>query len=277
MITLAIAQTRPVYLDPAANHAAALDLIRSVEADVYLLPELYLSGYAFSSNDEVREVALSPDNPYFDELEAFSAERGCAICGGYAEAGADDPGGETARAGGDVFNSAFFIGDGKLLANYRKSHLFYREKEFFTPGDTGFIVVEYRGVQFGIMVCFDWIFPESARTLALAGAQVILHPANLVLPWCQRAMFARAVENRVFIATANRVGRETNAQGDDLTFTGQSQAVTPEGEYVLEFTDREVGIRTVRIVPGEADQKLLNQFNDVLADRRPDMYRPLRP
>jgi predicted amidohydrolase len=132
--------------------------------------------------------------------------------------------------------------------------------------------VEYRGARFGMMICFDWIFPESARSLAILGAQVILHPANLVLPYCQRAMFARSVENRVFVATANRVGRETNAFGDDLHFTGGSQVVTPDGEYVLTLNDSESAIRSVRIDPSLADKKALNEFNTILQDRRPELY-----
>lgn len=264
MLTIAIAQTEPVFLDVKANHARAAELIRSVSADIYLLPELYFSGYAFSTRDEVERCAFGLDNPYFEELAELSRERGIAICGGYAEL--------DHAAGGAIYNSAFLIGDGTLLANYRKTHLFFREHDFFAPGDTGFIVTEYRGVRLGLMICFDWIYPESARTLALSGAQIILHPANLVLPYCQRAMFARAVENRVFVATANRVGREDNAFGDDLTFTGGSQLVTPEGEYVLTFDSTESGIRSVAVDPAAADRKALNDYDTILRDLRPAMY-----
>lgn len=261
MISIAVAQTAPAFLDAGANHSGAIDLIGEVDADLYLFPELYLSGYAFSTEDEVRRCALRPDNPIFDQLKRLSSERGIAVCGGYVEA-----------SGGALYNSAFLIGNGQILSNYRKTHLFFREKEFFTPGDSGFQVVEYLGVRFGMMICFDWIFPEAARSLALRGAQVILHPANLVLPYCQRAMFARAVENRVFVATANRVGTESNAFGDELTFTGRSQLVTPGGEYVLTFDDGEVAIRSVEIDPAAAAEKQLNPYNDVLGDRRPGMY-----
>lgn len=267
MLTIAIAQTRPGFLNPDVNHQTAIEMIRSVTADVYLFPELYLSGYTFSAMDEVEQSALQTDNRYFDDLKALSAEKGVAICGGYAEAGAG-PG--YARP---VFNSSFFIGDGELIANYRKTHLFFRETQFFTPGDTGFSVFDYRGVKFGMMICYDWFYPESARTLAMLGAQVILHPANLVLPYCQRSMYARCVENRVFVATANRVGSETNTFGDDLTFTGGSQLVTPHGEYSLTFNETEIGIRSVRLEPEEADEKALNEFNRLFADRRPELYR----
>jgi len=74
------------------------------------------------------------------------------------------------------------------------------------------------------MICFDWIFPEAMRTLALMGAQIVLHPANLVLPYCQDAMVTRCIENRVFEITANRIGVERG-----LKFTGASQITAPGG------------------------------------------------
>ena len=261
MLTIAIAQTHPTFLDTFANYEDAFELIESVHADVYVFPELFLSGYTFSSQDEVDSIALPQHNRYFDGLKKLSEERKIGICGGYAEAT------DTA-----VYSSAFFIADGELVTNYRKAHLFYRETQFFTPGETGFSVFEYRGTRFGIMVCFDWIFPEAARSLAMLGAQVILHPSNLVLPYCQRAMYARAVENRVYIATVNRVGSESNTLGDDLTFTGASQIVTPTGNYILTFGETERAIRTVSIDPAAADEKKLNQFNTVLAEVRPELY-----
>ena len=261
MLTLAIAQTRPKFLDTFANYEDAFELIESVHADIYLFPELFLSGYTFSTSDEVEEVALPQHNRYFDGFKKLSEERGIGICGGYAEAT------DTA-----FYNSSFFIGDGKLLSNYRKTHLFYRETQFFSPGDSGFSVFEYKGARLGMMVCFDWIYPEAARSLAILGAQVVLHPSNLVLPYCQRAMYARAVENRVYIATANRVGSESNTLGDDLTFTGGSQVVAPTGSYILTFGETERAIKTVGIDPTAADEKSLNQFNTLLADVRPEMY-----
>lgn len=278
MLKIAVAQTSPAFLDIARNYQSALELIGSVEADVYLFPELFLSGYTFSTHEEVARVALEQDNFYFDGFKKLSEERGIAICGGYAEvagpSGGPVHGGREAgsRPGETFYNSSFFIGEGKLKSHYRKAHLFFRETQFFAPGDSGFSVVEYRGVRFGMMICFDWIFPEAARSLALLGAQVILHPSNLVLPYCQRAMFARAVENRVFVATANRVGSESNTQGDDLTFTGASQVVAPNGEYLLSFSDTETAIKSIEIDPTAADNKSLNQFNTLFKDRRPELY-----
>ncbi len=260
-IKIAIAQTEPAFLDVAANVERAADLLAGTGADVVVLPELCTSGYTFADPDEVRAVSIGPDDAVLLPLYTLSRDRSMGICGGYAE-----------RAGDRYFNSAFFIGDGALIANYRKTHLFSHEKEFFSPGDTGFSVFSYKGARFGMMICFDWFFPEGARTLALSGAEVILHPANLVLPYCQRAMFARAVENRVYTVTANRVGTEENG-GRRNAFTGGSVVVSPTGNYLMELDTHTEQCRTVRIEPAEARDKKVTPINDLFGDRRPQYYK----
>jgi len=259
-ITVAVVQTNPAFLDVAANVGRAAALLAGTRADVAVLPELFTSGYTFANRDEVRAVSIESDSTALQPLYDLSREHSMGICGGYPE-----------RSGGRYFNSAVFIGDGALVANYRKTHLFSREKEFFSPGDTGFSVFSYGGTRFGMMICFDWFFPEAARTLALSGAEVILHPANLVLPYCQRAMFARALENRVFTVTANRVGTEENA-GRRNTFTGGSVVVSPTGEYLLEMDKHTEEHRTVRIEPAAASDKKVTPLNTLFAARRPRLY-----
>ena len=81
------------------------------------------------------------------------------------------------------------------------------------------------------MICFDWFFPETARSLALLGADIIAHPANLVLPYCQKAMITRCLENRVFAVTANRIGQEKRGE-DDFQFTGASQIISYDGKVL---------------------------------------------
>ncbi len=260
-ITLVVVQINPVFLDVPSNIRKAVAFLEKTRADVAVLPELFTSGYTFTRVDEVRGASIAPDDPVLRPLYDLSRERSMGICGGYAE-----------RAGDRLFNSSFFIGDGRLVADYRKTHLFSHEKEFFSPGDTGFSVFTYRGTRFGMMICFDWFFPEAARTLALLGADVILHPANLVLPWCQRAMFARAVENRVFIATANRVGTEMNGDRRNV-FTGGSVLVSPVGEYLLEMDRQREQCETIEIDPAAARDKRVTPLNDLFSDRRPEFYK----
>jgi predicted amidohydrolase len=159
---------------------------------------------------------------------------------------------------------------GDVIGTYRKVHLFDREKDLFEPGDRGFTVVAVSGVRLGLMICFDWIFPETARALSLMGAQVICHPANLVLPHCPQAMITRCVENRVFAITANRVGIEARA-GEELRFIGTSQVISPRGEVLVRAGGDEV-IQIIDIDPAAADDKMVTRVNHVLADRKPAFY-----
>jgi predicted amidohydrolase len=126
------------------------------------------------------------------------------------------------------------------------------------------------------MLCFDWIYPEAARALSLKGADVIAVPSNLILPWCQRAMVIRAVENRVYTVVANRHGTEARGGGQEaLTFTGGSQIVAPDGEILASLGADEDGDASAEVDPAEARDKRVTPENDILADRRPSFYRTL--
>jgi predicted amidohydrolase len=125
------------------------------------------------------------------------------------------------------------------------------------------------------MICFDWWFPESARVLALEGADIICHPANLVLSQCQQAMTTRSLENGVFSATANRVGSEARGGKPPLIFTGKSQILDCWGQVLTRLTEVETGVSVVDIDVIQARDKKLTARNDRFADRRPEFYDPL--
>ncbi|MEM1118224.1 MAG: nitrilase-related carbon-nitrogen hydrolase, partial [Bacteroidota bacterium] len=146
----------------------------------------------------------------------------------------------------------------------------------FTPGDSGFQVWTVtdrrrRSYRLGVMVCFDWFFPEAARTLALAGADVIAHPSNLVLPHCPDAMRFRALENGVFTATANRIGTESNGR-EDLTFIGRSVLCGPDAQVLAEAPPDTEAVVSAEIDPHRARETALNRYNDRRTSRRPDLY-----
>ena len=152
------------------------------------------------------------------------------------------------------------------------------EFKFFKPGDLPFGTVEISGefgrVNIGMMICYDWTFPEAARTLALEGAQLICHPSNLVMPYCQKAMYARALENHVFIITCNRIGIERQ-QDTELLFTGNSVIVDTKGSYLVDMSDdrtESTECRIVEINPEKALNKFINPINNVIDDRRPEFY-----
>ena len=252
--------------ETAANLAAAQDPVLAADADLVVLPELFASGYFFESTDQARALAEPvPDGPTVRHLEDWARQTGATLVAGLPE-----------RAGDRLYNSAVVVTPNGWLGTYRKTHLYDRETLHFAPGDGGFRVWtvtdrQRRPYRLGVMVCFDWLFPESARTLALGGADVIAHPSNLVLPHCPTAMPIRALENGVFTATANRVGTESSG-GESLTFVGRSLICSPRAEVLAAAPAS--GETTIRaeIEPHQARDRALNAFNDRLGDRRPDLY-----
>jgi predicted amidohydrolase len=255
------AQTSPRFGDREGNFKRLEELLDPIEADLVVLPELFATGYLFENRNEAIGYAEDVEGSITLEFILEMAKRKkCWVVAGFAE-----------KAGDELFNSAAVVSPARTEAIYRKVHLFDREKEIFDPGQDGFRVVEGPGSRLGVMVCFDWIFPESARSLAILGADIICHPANLVLPYCQNAMVTRCVENRVFAVTANRIGQEVRA-GRDLTFTGLSQVVDPSGEILARAGTLDEECRIVEIDTNLAKDKMVTDSNDVLGDRRPELY-----
>jgi len=254
-------QFRPARLDAAANLAFVARALRGAGPGLVVLPELALSGYLFPSREALARCAEEVPGPSTERLAAICRAEGLHLVCGIAE-----------RRGADIFNSAVALGPGGPLAVYRKSHLFADEKELFSPGDTGFAAVDVEGARVGILICFDWIFPEAARTLALGGAQVIAHCANLVLPWAQAASVTRCIENRVFWVLANRTGEEEEG-GRRCRFTGMSRVVGPAGELLAESGEETPCLATAEIDPGAALDKRVTPANHLFDDRRTDLYR----
>lgn len=254
-LRVGVVQNSPKFLKSANNLADAVALMEKSEADLWVLPELFASGYNFKTKKEAARCAESADGPMAKVLAAYAAKKNCAIVAGFPE-----------KAGGKLYNSALLV---TPIARrvYRKTHLFGNEKKFFAPGDTGLWVENVGGVKVGVMICFDWFFPESARTLALKGAQIIAHPANLVLPWGPEGMKIRSLENRVYTATANRVGAERG-----LRFIGQSQIVSPNGSLMTRLGHEEARASVVLVSAWTANDKRVHAQNDLFKDRRPKLY-----
>jgi predicted amidohydrolase len=235
-----------------------------VEADLVVLPELAFTGYLFEDRSELVPLAEDPAHSRtVDSLVRLCRDRNLFLVTGFAE-----------RSGDKVFNSALLIGPDGLVSTYRKLHLFDTEKEYFDPGDMPLEPIGVRGAMIGMMVCFDWAFPEAARVLALKGADVLCHPSNLVLQHCQQAMITRCLENGVFAVTANRIGSVTRPRGS-LRFTGQSQVVTPKGEILRRAKADTEEVFVTEIDVSIAGNKSMTERNDLFRDRRPEFYAPL--
>ena len=236
-------------LDVEANVNKALKVLENVQADLMVLPELFNSGYAFETKEEVEKTAESIPGYTTEKLTETAADKNMTIVAGICE-----------KKGDTFFNSAAYITE-KRTEVYRKVHLFRDEKKFFSPGNTFSV---YGSI--GVMICFDYFFPEAARTLMLKGARLIAHPSNLVLPYCPDAMVQRSLENRVFSVTCNRVGKERG-----LTFIGQSQITDSKGSILYRSgTEEEYTIQDIDLE--EADNKMITRRNNLLEDRRPEAY-----
>jgi predicted amidohydrolase len=249
-------QFRPRFGDKSYNLTKMTDLASYLDADVIVFPELATTGYVFKSEQELSILAEPADGPSIKYMSEFSKEKNVLVAFGFAE-----------RDGKTLYNSAAVITPEGETMIYRKVHLFNEEKRFFSRGNR-FFTFSWKDVRFGVMICFDWIFPEAMRTLSLMGAQVVLHPANLVLPYCQDAMVTRCIENRVFTITANLMGVERG-----LKFTGRSQITAPGGVIVHRGLKTREEAFQVEIDPNEALNKRINLYNDLFQDRLPEAYR----
>lgn len=252
-------QFRPLLGDLEANRKKIVHFLEEAhryEIDLVVLPELANSGYNFSSRKEALEASeVIPGGPTVGILEKSAAEYNMYIVCGINE-----------LDGGNLYNSAVIVGPSGYIGKYRKVHLFMREKDIFERGDR-YYVFDIGRARVGIMICFDWIFPEAARSLMLQGAEVIAHPVNLVLPYWQRMSPLRALENRVYIVSANRVGIE-----GDLSFTGQSIIVSPKGEIVAMASRTHEEIIYADIDLREARDKNITPRNNIVEDRIPSAY-----
>ncbi len=250
---IGFAQMLPKLLNLSENLKKIKAMMISEDYDVLVFPELATTGYVFESIDEVWKVAMS-----VDELVDFvtSVARPGLVVIGFAE-----------RYGDKLFNSSVAITPEGDYYLYRKIHLFDREKLWFSAGNLGFTVFDWKGYKFGMMICFDWIFPEAMRTLAVKGADLVLHSANLVLPYCQNAMTTRCLENHVFAITANRIGEERGVR-----FTGMSQITGVRGDILLRYSPDEEGLGFIEVDLFEARDKRIATLNNIMLDRRPEWY-----
>ncbi len=250
------------------NRAASSQRIRAAVgqgAELVVLPELTTSGYVFSSREEAASVAIPVDHPLFAEWAAEIAEapggRGLVI-GGFCELGAS----------GALYNSAAVVSGEGLVAVYRKTHLWDREKLFFEPGSDPPPVIETVAGRIGVAICYDLEFPELTRSLALRGAELVAVPTNWPLvprpgnehpPEVVIAM-AAARTNRMFIACCDRSGTE---RGQRWT---QGTAIIDCDGWVIARADAGAAVADVEL--SRAREKRLTALADALGDRRPELY-----
>lgn len=251
-------------------------------AQVILLPELFEREYFCQQKRyDFYEYALPVDeNPAVQMGKRLARELDVVLPISFYE-----------RDGNVLYNSLAWIdADGELLGVYRKTHIpddhFYQEKFYFTPGNTGFMVFDTKYGRLGAGICWDQWFPETARALALKGAEVIFYPTAIgsepildtdSMPHWRRCMQGHAGANLVPVVAANRIGREdvepceANAgQKSALVFYGSSFIADETGELVQSASrDKE----EILVQTFDLDQVRENRLSwGIFRDRRPEVY-----
>jgi predicted amidohydrolase len=255
-------QAAPEPHDVRANLATVLRLLEEhPEADLAVFPELFLTGYTLPG---IEALALRPSDAPVRAIREAAARSGTGVVLGYAEA----------VDGARPANSALAIDErGRVAGVYRKVHLFGDEPKWFTVGES-YPVVTLLGRRVGLLICYDVEFPEPARAVALAGAELIVTISANMAPFAgEHDLFARAraVENHVPHVYVNRIGVESG-----FGFVGGSLAVVPDGAVLAELGAGPVPVTRVVEVPVGVPLDP-RRYPDYLGERRPDVPAVLQP
>jgi predicted amidohydrolase len=262
--TIALFQGPETAGGPEANLARLERLATDAAArgaELLICCEMFLTGYNIGA-ETVARLAEPTDGRSAQQAAAIARAVGIALLYGYPERGAD----------GAVYNAALLLDRrGRRRLNYRKSHLFGEiDRGAFAAGPGGAATADLDGLSLGVLICYDVEFPENVRLLALAGADLVAVPTALMHPYevvARSVVTARAYENQVFVAYANRCGREGS-----LEYCGLSSVAAPDG------TDLARAGLAEEMIIGELDFDRLTasrRINTHLADRRPELYAPL--
>ncbi len=262
MSKLKVAQIQfaPVLGDEEGSMDRFRELIFSTrhKADLIILPELANSGYNFRDRNHALEMAEHiEDSEFIDWLRRWALMHETNIVTGFLE-----------KDGDKLYNASVFINKRGKKEVYRKMHLFMNEKSIFDRGNTGFPVFQMGEHKLGMLICFDYLFPEAWRIMALKGADIVAHPSNLVTDNAFKVVPAQAIMNGIYVFTTNRIGAE-----GDLTFAGKSFAVDPKGSILASASADQPEVLRTKIEPELARDKMITPNNHVLNDRFPEEYR----
>lgn len=283
-VTVAVVQMQCAK-EVEANIAKADAMVREAAAKgakIILLPELFERPYFCQERQYEYYAYATPtaQNPAVQHFRAVAKELGVVLPISFYE-----------KAGTQLFNSiAVLDADGTLLGVYRKTHIpddhYYQEKFYFTPGDTGFKVWDTRFGRIGIGICWDQWFPETARSMALLGAELLLYPTAIgsepilecdSMPHWQRCMQGHAAANLMPVIAANRIGTEAvlpcpenGGQRSELCFYGSS-FLTDETGALLQCAPRDA--EAVLLQTYDLDALLESRSSwGLFRDRRPEYY-----
>jgi len=264
-IRIAVVQLQPILNDPGKNLDVIKDYIQMImtdhdETDLILFPELATTGY--ECGDRFYDFAeIFETGPTCEELGELASKHRVNIVYGFPE---EDP-----HMKGVLYNSAGVIDrDGNPVGVYRKVHLFAGEKHFFRPGDS-YPVYKLDFGKIGIMICWDTLYPEVARCIALQGADLLLIPTNWEHPYEDEWDFmtsARAFDNTLHLAAANRIGKDIS-----LSFFGHSRILDPLGKKIQVLDEEKEGVLFAEIDLA-LTRKLRKEYWTQLSERRNDTF-----
>lgn len=253
---------------PEHNRSRMLERLRETAvagATLTVFPECAVAGYCFEGLEEARAHAETLPGPSTEMFARACAELGVHCIFGLLEADEDR-----------LFNAAVLVGPGGVIGSYRKVHLpYFGADRHATPGDRPFAVHDAGGARIGMNICYDAAFPETSRTLALLGAELVVLPTN----WATGAdrvastlIPARAIENAVYYMAVNRVGEERGA-----AFIGMSRICDPRGavlaaaegaEEAVLYAEIELAVARSKHIVHDPGRNEVDRF----ADRRPEFY-----
>lgn len=264
-LRISLLQHQPVPADTSAalqrlEHYASL--AAEDASQLLLVPEASVTGYNIPEAT-MHSVALESEGDFSNRIKAICQQHHIAIAYGFAE-----------RDANHFYNCVQLINrHGEIAGKYRKTHLWGNlDKTLFSPGESlhcaaDNCLAEIEGFTIGMLICYDVEFPESARKLALRGADLLLVPTGLMQPWrevADQVVPVRAYENQLFIAYANYCGSE-----GDITYEGRSCIVGPDGKDLARAD------QSAQLITATLNRKDLHRQREVLPyhrDRRPELY-----
>ena len=266
---IACAQSNVVFGDSLVNAEKAIEKLKVLKlegVEVVVFPEAYLTGYCVSTLEDAQRIAISRDSEAVQRLQKASNELDIIVIVGFAE-----------LSGDTVYNTAAILERGVEPRFYQKTHLPFLGLDQFVCAGQELPVFDTRVGKIGILICYDLRPPEATRVLALNGAEIVILPTNWPVgaeTSADHIAIARAAENRIYVATCNRVGTENG-----FTFIGKSKLIGVGGQVVAAAEADEVTIvaefdlsvarekRSV-MIPGKYEV-------EVFESRNPSLYQKL--
>ncbi len=249
-------QFAPRFGNKKTNLKKIRRLIASVGTDLLVFPEMCTTGYMVKNKMELRKLAeVIPNGQTIRELTQIAKENNSCLIVGMPEI-----------YRGKIFSTAVVISPKGVIAKHQKSHLFLKEKFLFNKGETKPTLFKWKGINIGLGVCYDYMFPEYWRTLALKKADIFCNVANFVYDYGFTLMRSRSIENGVYSITVNRTGIERGQK-----FRGGSEIISNRGKIIKKSGRREE-IYVVDLNLLKSRNKKWNKYNDLLEDRRLEMY-----